>query len=167
MRPSRADPACPGFSVSRSDAPTKLRLVALCGIEAYPGADGLLYGQRSYRTVYLNYICSLFFQDGVHARRQFTGYRHNGFAGGYLLGMTLIDAAIESAQVRIFVDRYPGALNQLVPQTAVAATRNRTAIFLVAGGVLAGNQAQKTSDLSHIADLPPVSQAGQRMGDWR
>ena len=26
----------------------KLRLVALCGIEAYPGADGLLCGQRSY-----------------------------------------------------------------------------------------------------------------------
>ena len=69
MRPSRADPASPGFSVSRSDAPAKLRLVALCGVEAFPGADGLLCGQRSYRTVRPNHIRPLLFQDGIHARR--------------------------------------------------------------------------------------------------
>ena len=38
------------------------------------------------------------------------------------------------------------------------------AIFLVARGVFAGDQAQKAGNLAHVADLAPVSQTGQGMG---
>src|ERR1700694_398742 len=139
MRPSRADPASPGFSVSRSDAPTKLRLVALCGGARLPGADGLLCGQRSYRTVRPNHKRPLLFQDGIHARRQLTGHCHNGFASGHFLGMPLKDAPVESPQFRIFANRYPSALNQLVAQTTVSGPSNRAAIYFLPGGVFAGH----------------------------
>src|SRR6202165_4675461 len=113
MRPTRAIPVALG-SLSPETKRSKLRLFVLCGVESFPGAAGLLCGQRSYRTVGTNHKRALFFQDRVHARRQLTGYRHNGFAGGYLLGLALIDAPIESAHFRIFADRCPSALNQLV-----------------------------------------------------
>lgn len=164
MRPSRAIPLALGSLSPEAKRSQKLGLVVLCGVEAYPGADGLLCGQRNYRTVCSNYKRSLFFQDGVHARRQLTGYRHNGFAGGYLLGLALIDAPIESPQFRIFADRHPSALNQLIAQTAVADAGNLATIVLVAGRVLAGDQAQKAGDLAHVTDLAPISQARQGVG---
>ena len=147
MRPTRAIPVALG-SLSPETKRSQLRLFVLCGVESFPGAAGLLCGQRSYGTVCANHKGALFFQDGIHARRQFTSYCYNRFAGSYLLGLALIDAPIESAQFRIFADRCPSALNQLVAQTAVANASNLAAIFLVAGGVFAGNQAQEAGDLS-------------------
>ncbi len=113
MRPTRAIPVALG-SLSPETKRSKLRLFVLCGVESFPGAAGLLCGQRSYGTVCANHKGALFFQDGIHARRQLTSYGHNGFAGGYFLGLALINAAIESAQFRIFADRCPSTLNQLV-----------------------------------------------------
>src|ERR1700682_2751853 len=115
MRPTRAIPSALG-SLSPETKRSQLRLLVLCAVESFPGAGGLLCGQRSYRTVCANYKGALLFQNRVHARRQLTGYGHNGFAGGYFLGLALIDAPIKSAQFRIFADRCPGALNQLVAQ---------------------------------------------------
>src|SRR6266487_1565354 len=109
MRPTRAIPLALG-SLSPETKRSKLRLLVLCGVESFPGADGLLCSQRSYRTVCVNYKGALFFQDSVHTRRQLTGYRHNSFACCHLLGLTLIDAPIESAQFGIFADRGPSAL---------------------------------------------------------
>src|SRR5450759_201788 len=162
MRPTRAIPVALG-SLSPETKPSKLRLLVLCGVESFPGADGLLCGQRSYRTVCANYKGALLFQDGIHARRQFTSYCYNGFAGGYLLGLALIDAPIESAQFRIFADRCPSALNQLVAQTAVANAGYLTAIFLVTSGMFTGDQTQKAGDLAHVLDLAPIPQARQGM----
>src|SRR2546428_10044627 len=88
---------------------------------------------------------------------------HNGFAGSYLFGLALIDAPIESAQFRIFADRCPSALNQLVAQTAVANASNLAAIFLVTSRMFTGDQTQKAGDLAHVLDLAPIPQARQSM----
>src|SRR5712692_2594802 len=162
MRPTRAIPLALG-SLSPETKRSKLQLFVLCGVESFPGADGLLCGQRSYRTVCANYKRPLFFQNSIHARRQLTGYRHNGFARSYLPGLALIDAPIESAQFRIFADRRPSALNQLVAQTAVTNTGNLASIFLVTSRVLAGAEAQKAGDLAHVLDLAPIPQPRQSM----
>src|ERR1700730_3606315 len=166
MRPTRAIPVALG-SLSPETKPSKLRLFVLCGVQSFSRAAGLLCGQRSYGTVCANHKGALFFQDRVHARRQLTGYRHNGFAGGYLLGLALIDAPIESAQFRIFADRCPSTLNQLVAQTAVTNAGNLASIFLIAGGMFTGDQAQKGGDLAHVLNLAPIPQArqGMRGGD--
>src|SRR5207302_405189 len=67
MRPTRAIPVALG-SLSPETKRSKLRLFVLCGVESFPGAAGLLCGQRSYGTVCANHKGALFFQDGIHAR---------------------------------------------------------------------------------------------------
>src|SRR5467141_424409 len=162
MRPTRAIPVALG-SLSPETKRSQLRLFVLCGVESFPGAAGLLCGQRSYGTVCTDHKGALFFQDGIHARRQFTSYGHNRFAGSYLFGLALIDAPIEGAQFRIFADGCPSALNQLVAQTAVANPSNLAAIFLVTSGMFTGDQTQKAGDLAHVLDLAPITQARQGM----
>src|SRR5207244_1708746 len=96
-------------------------------------------------------------------RRQLPSHRDNGFARGYFLGVTMIDAQIEGAQFRIFSDRGPGALNQLVAQPAVARAGNPAAIFFLAGGVLARDNPEESSNLAHVANLAPVAQPGHQV----
>src|SRR5712692_6098715 len=96
MRPTRAIPVALG-SLSPETKRSKLPLFVLCGVESFPGADGLLCGQRSYRIVCANYKRSLFFQHCVHTCGHLTSYGHNGFTSGYLPRVTFIDPAIESA----------------------------------------------------------------------
>ena len=77
--------------------------------------------------------------------------------------MTLIDAPIELAQFRIFSDRHPGALNQLVAQPAVARARDLTAILFVAGRMLARHQSEKPGNLPHVGNQRWISQPGDQM----
>src|SRR5258707_1055247 len=98
---SRADPKALGSLSPKTKLPTGSRLLVLRVVEASPGADGLLCGQRSCEIFWPQNVRPLFLQDGVNARRQLTSHRDNGFARGYLLGMTMIDAQIEGAQFRI------------------------------------------------------------------
>src|SRR2546423_7860176 len=164
IRPTRPMPVALGSLPPETNRSPELSgLFVLCGVESFPGAAGLLCGQRSYGTVCANHKGALFFQDGIHARRQFTSYGHNGLAGSYLFGLALINAPIESAQFRIFADRCPSALNQLVAQTAVANASNLAPVFLVTSGMLTGYQTQEASDLAHVLDLAPITQARQRM----
>src|SRR5258705_2392531 len=69
MRPTRAIPSALGSLSPEAKHSQSLRLVVLCGVEAYPEAGGLLCGQRSYVTIGANYKRALLFQDGIHAQR--------------------------------------------------------------------------------------------------
>src|SRR3954463_995132 len=161
--PSRAKPFTLGSLSPETNLPASLQLIVLCAVESFPGADGLLCGQRSYGTIQPHYIRPLLFQNYINALRQFARHGHDGFARGHLLGMALIDAAIESPQLRIFLDRGPGALNQLIAQPAVARVGNRAAIFLFAGRVFAGDDPEEAGNLLPIFDLLRVAQTCHQM----
>src|SRR5712691_5800972 len=161
---SRADPKALGSLSPKTNLSAGLRLFVLRVVEAFPGADGLLCGQRSCEIFWPQNVRPLFLQDGVNARRQLPSHRDNGFARRYFLGVTMIDAQIEGAQFRILSDRGPGALNQLVAQPAVARAGNPAAICFLAGGVLARDNSEESSNLAHVANLPPVAQPGHQMG---
>src|SRR6266550_3230936 len=150
---SRAKPFTLGSLSPETNLPANLQLIVLCAVESFPGADGLLCGQRSYGTIQPHYIRPLLFQNYVDALGQFARDGHDGFARGHLLGMALIDTAIEITQLGIFLDGGPGALNQLVAQAAVTRASNRAAIFFLAGRVFAGNHAEEAGYLLSILYL--------------
>src|SRR5258708_7051456 len=160
---SRAKPFALGSLSPETNLPIYLRLIVLCAVESIPGADGLLYGQRSYRTDWPHYVRPLLFQNYVDARRQFPSYRHHCFARSYFLRLPLIDAAIKSAQLRVFLDGGPGALNQLIAQPAVTGAGNRSAIFFLTRRVFAGDDAEKAGNLLAVFNLLRVAQAGHQM----
>ena len=76
--------------------------------------------------------------------------------------MPLIDALIELAQFRIS-DRHPGALNQLVAQSAVARAGDRAAILFLASRMLARDQSEKSGNLPHVGNQRWISQPRYQM----
>src|SRR6266436_1302787 len=160
---SKAKPSALGSLSPETKLPVNLRLIVLCGVESFPGADGLRYGQRSYRTIRPHHVRPLLFQNYINPICQFARHGDDRFARGYLLGVSLINAAIESPQLRISLDRRPSALNQFVAQAAVTGAGNLTAIFFITGGVLARDYSQKAGYLSPVFYLPGIAQAGHQM----
>ena len=77
---SRADPKALGSLSPETNLSAGSRLLVLRAVEASPGADGLLCGQRSWQIFWPQNVRPLFFQDGVNARRQLPSHGHNGFA---------------------------------------------------------------------------------------
>src|ERR1051325_593275 len=138
---SRAKPSALGSLSPETSLPVCLRLIVLCAVESVPGADGLLCGQRSYGTIGPDHIRPLLFQNYVNTLRQFARHRANGLARRDLLGLPLIAGAIEAAQLRIFLEGGPGALNQFAAQAAIARAGNLAAIFFLAGRVFARHDA--------------------------
>jgi len=61
MRPTGAIPLALGSLSPEAMRSQELGLATLCGVESFPGAGGLLYGQRSYRTIFPDDIRSLLF----------------------------------------------------------------------------------------------------------
>jgi len=61
MRPAGAIPLALGSLSPEAMRSQELGLATLCGVESFPGAGGLLYGQRSYRTIFPNDIRALLF----------------------------------------------------------------------------------------------------------
>src|SRR5438034_3138008 len=163
---SRAKPYALGSLSPETNLPVHLRLIVLCADESLPGADGLLCGQRSYRTIGPHHVRPLLFQNYINARRQFPRHRHDGFARRYFLRMTVINALVESAQLRIFLNGGPGALNQLISQPAVAGARNLAAIFFLAGRMLARDDAEEAGNLPSVCDLLWVAEPGHQMRSY-
>src|SRR5712692_895545 len=163
---SRAIPKALGSLSPETNLPVQLGLIVLCAGESSPGADGLLCGQRSCETFWPHNKRPLFFQNRVDARRQFTSYRHDSFARGYLFRMAMVDAPIESAQLGILLDGGPGALNQLVAQPLVARAGDAAAILFFSGGVFARHQPQETGNLPNVGNLTRVAQAPNQMGSY-
>ena len=67
---SGAKPSALGSLSPEANLPVCLRLIVLCAVESVPGADGLLCGQRSYRTIQPHDVRPLLFQNYIDARRQ-------------------------------------------------------------------------------------------------
>src|SRR4030095_1341101 len=101
---SRALPKAPAPLSPETNLPARLRLFALCAVEAFPGAGGLLCGQRSCRTIGSKKIRSLLFQHGVYSRCHFSGYCNNSFFSSHFFRMALIDPAVEGSQFQIMGD---------------------------------------------------------------
>src|SRR6185295_9699643 len=101
---SRAKPSALGSLSPETKLPVKLRLIVLCGVESFPGAAGLLCGQRSYRTIGPDHVRPLLFQNYINPICQFARHGDDRFAGCYLLWVSLVNTAIESPQLRIFAD---------------------------------------------------------------
>src|SRR2546423_3696217 len=141
---SKAKPSALGSLSPETKLPVNLRLIVLCGVESFPGADGLRYGQGSYRTIRPHNVRPLLFQNYINPICQFAGHGDDRFARGYLLWVSLINTAIESPQLRIFLDGGPGALNQFVAQATVAGAGNLATILFIAGGGVAPDYAQET-----------------------
>ena len=80
--------------------------------------------------------------------------------------MSLIDALIELTQFRIFSDRYPGALNQLVAQPAVARARDLAAILFVTGRMLARYQPEKSGNLPHVGNQSWIAKASDQVSGY-
>src|SRR5215471_441888 len=163
----RAKPSALGSLSPETNLPVPLRLIVLCGVESSPGADGLLRcGQGSYGTIQPHHVRPLLFQNYINPGRQFARYRYDRLARRYLLGMAMIDALIEGAQLRIFLDGGPSALNQLVAQPFVASAGNAVAILFFPGRVFAGNQPQKASNLALVGNLTRVAQPPDQVGGY-
>src|SRR5437899_4307935 len=62
---SKAKPSALGSLSPETKLPVNLRLIVLCGVESFPGADGLLNGQGSYRTIRPDHIRPLLFQNYI------------------------------------------------------------------------------------------------------
>src|SRR5436190_5110467 len=163
---SRAKPSALGSLSPETNLPVKLRLIVLCGVESVPGADGLRYGQRSYRAIGPHEVRPLLFQNYVNTLRQFSGHGDDSFARRYFLRMALIDAAIEITQLGIFLDGGPGALNQLVAQAAVAGTSNLAAIFFFAGRMLARHDPKEAGYLLAILYLLWIADPGRQVRSY-
>src|SRR5436305_2019131 len=147
---SKAKPSALGSLSPETKLPVNLRLIVLCGGESFPGADGLLNGQGSYRTIRPHNVRPLLFQNYINPICQFARDGDDCFARGYFLWVSLINTAIEVAQLRIFTDGRPSALNQFVAQAAVAGASNLTAILFIAGRVLARDYSEKAGYLSPV-----------------
>src|SRR5438270_6521808 len=160
---SKAKTSALGSLSPETKLPVNLRLIVLCGVESFPGADGLLSDQRSYRTIRPDHVRPLLFQDYINPICQFARHGDDCFARGYLLWVSLINTAIESPQFRVSLDRRPSALNQFVAQATVAGASNLTAILFIAGGVFARDYSQKAGYLSPVFYLPGIAQAGHQM----
>src|SRR5437588_8197358 len=160
---SKAKPSALGSLSPETKLPVNLRLIVLCAVESFPGADGLLYGQGSYRTIRPHNVRPLLFQNYINPICQFARHGDDSFARGYLLWVSLINTAIESPQFRVSLDRRPSALNQFVAQAAVAGASNLTAILFIAGGVFARDYSQKAGYLAPVFYLLRIAQAGHQM----
>src|SRR5437588_2822993 len=104
---SKAKPSALGSLSPETKLPVNLRLIVLCAVESFPGADGLLCGQRSYRTIRPDHVRPLLFQNYINPICQFARHGDDCFARGYLLWVSLINTAIESPQFRVSLDRRP------------------------------------------------------------
>src|SRR6266851_10152707 len=80
--------------------------------------------------------------------------------------MAGVDAAIKGAQFRILSNGDPGALNQLVAQTAIARARDLAAILFVTGRMLARYQAEKSSNLPHVGNQSWIAKASDQVSGY-
>src|SRR4030095_11052639 len=80
-----------------------------------------------------------------------------------MTGMFFGHGAKEFSQFAVLADRRPRSLDKLTSQSSVTGVSNRAALGSHPGGVLGGNQTQKSRQLADVFDLAPVPNAGQKL----
>src|SRR5919198_672198 len=153
----------PGLSVSKREPSGIISLSRFCATSSRSLGRCLLLGQRSRKNLLSNDVRSLVFEYRVNARTELSRHRHNGDPRAFAGPISATHRTIKFSKLCVLANRRPGRLNQFASQPSVSDTGNRAPINRIAGGVLGGHQPQKASQLSDIFDLPPVSNAGQKL----
>ena len=160
MRPSKAQ--SPGLSVSSTEPSGVFGLRVLSVVESFPRAC-LLLGQRSRMNFDSHLIRSSLFQDHGNARGQLTCHRHNGHPGGSVPRMRAANRAEKLPQLAVLTDRRPGSLDELTSKPTISSVGDRSPIGSLSGGVLHGNQAQKTCQLTDVFNLARLADPSQKL----
>src|SRR4029077_20624303 len=123
----------------------------------------LLLGQRSRLNFLSDLVRSLFHQHHRHPHTEFVSHRHNGDPRSEVARMFFGHGAKEFSQLAVLANRRPRSFNEFTAKSWVSAMSNRAALGSLPGGVLGGNQTQKSRQLADVFDLAPVSNAGQKL----
>jgi len=108
-------------------------------------------------------VRSLFHQHHRRPHTEFVSHRHNGDPRTEVPGMFFGHGAKEFSQFAVLADRRPRSLDKLTSQPSVAGVGNRAPLGSFPGGVLGGNQTQKSRQLANVFDLAPIPNAGHKL----
>src|SRR6266536_4914602 len=137
----------PGISVSRVE-PSGVFPSRFCSSSSRSLGRCLLLGQRSRMNLFSHLIRSLFHQDHGNPHAEFARHRHDGDPGRHLARMALANRAEKFPKLAIFSNRRPGSLNELTSKPPISGMGDRSPIGFISGGVLGGDQTQKSSQLT-------------------
>ncbi len=113
--------------------------------------------------LFSNDVRSLMFQYRINPCTQFSRHRHDRDPRAFAAWVSLANRTIKLSKLCVLADRRPCRLNHLASKPAVSHTGNRSSIDRITRGVLGRHQTQKATQLSDIVDLPPVSNARQKL----
>ena len=108
-------------------------------------------------------IRSLFHQDHRNPHAEFARHCNNGDPGRHLAGMALANRAEKFSKLAIFSNRRPRGLNELTSKPPISSMGDRSPIGFISGGVLHGNQTQKSSQLADVFKLAPIADPRQKL----
>src|SRR5215216_133015 len=108
----------------------------------------LLLGQRSRLNFFSDLVRSLFHQHHRRPHTKFVSHRDNSDPRSELTGVSFCHGAKEFSQLAVLADRRPRSLNEFTSQSSITGVSNRAALGSLPGGVLSGNQAQKSRQLA-------------------
>src|SRR5437870_1288329 len=123
----------------------------------------LLLGQRSRMNFFSQLIGSLFHQHYRNPHTQLTCDRHNSDSGSDLARVFSANHAEKISELVLLSYCRPRRLDEFASQPSISSASNRSAIGSLAGGVFAGHQTQKASQLANVVKLSPVPDAGQKL----
>src|SRR5882724_3840812 len=84
-------------------------------------------------------------------------------SGRHLARMALANRAEKFPKLAIFSNRRPRGLNELTSKPPISGMGDRSPIGFVSGGVLHGDQTQKSSQLADIFKLAPIADPRQKL----
>src|SRR5262245_40910059 len=108
-------------------------------------------------------IGSLLHQDHRNPHTELTRHRYNGDSRGDLTRVGAVNRTEKLPQLSILSDCRPGSLNEFASQPFISGAGDRSPIHSLSGGMLAGHQAQKPSQLTDAFKFSPIADAGQEL----
>jgi ABC transporter substrate binding protein len=152
----------PGLSVSEVE-PSGVCFSWYCQPSSRSLGHSLLLGQRSRLNFLSDLVRSLFHQHHRRPHTEFVSHRYNSDSRTEMTGMFFGHGAKEFSQLAVLADRRPRSLDKLTSQSSVTGVSNRAALGSLPGGVLGGNQTQKSRQLADVFDLAPVPNARHKL----
>src|SRR5215208_1766067 len=153
----------PGISVSKAESSASRGLPEFCLSSSRSLGHSLLLGQRSRLNFFSDLVRSLFHQHHRRPHTEFVSHRDNSDPRSELTGVSFCHGPKEFSQLAVLADRRPRSLNEFTSQSSITGVSNRAALGSLPGGVLSGNQAQKSRQLANVFDLAPVSNASHQL----
>jgi len=146
----------PGISVSRIE-PSGVFLSRFSTSSSRSLGRCLLLGQRSRMNLFSHLIRSLLHQDHRNPHAEFARHCNDGDPGRHLARMALANRAEKFPKLAIFSNRRPRGLNELTSKPPISGMGDRSPIGFISGGVLHGDQTQKSPQLADIFKLAPIA----------